>query len=188
MKQGILDPTTGELVSPDKIKVIAGNREDLQQAFMKDNAGLASQIRPGKHGYRTINGGSMLEFYENKIKGITEDEWKQKFANNPQLVEQYMNQMPELAKAIEASGQNPKEYLAKELSILSRQLVGGTEEDLQHTVNPLWKEDTEGNHNATGKSSNPLQISPINLPTATPLALAIDKFLLLLTNQTQHHY
>lgn len=133
--QSLIDPATGQLISPDKIKLIAGNREDLQQAFMKDYAGRANMVRSVDSALYPILGGQYYESKTTKIKGITEDEWRQEFANNPELAKQYMQQMPELARAIQASGVNPEEYLAKELSTISQQLIGGTETDRRQLAN-----------------------------------------------------
>lgn len=156
-----LTDDNGNLINPDRIKNIAGNREDLVQAFMRDNAGLANKVTDIPGQWRTTAGGQLLEQITQKIKGLTEQERAQMFDNNPQVVELYMKQMPALSEAIQASGQNPSEYLSKEISNISKQLVGGTTIERQHAANQDYlnayqKSQMAGASNSSGRFVNEL--------------------------------
>lgn len=125
----LTDPATGQLISPDKLKGISGNREDLIQALARDNAGRADAVTEIPGVWNTILGGQAYERKTKKIKGITEEQRLNEFVNNQRLAKQYMEQLPGFAEAVKASGMNPEEYIAKEIDTWSKQLVRGEETD-----------------------------------------------------------
>lgn len=134
----LIDPQTGLLISPEKIKLIAGNREDLVQALARDNAGLADRVTEIPGEWKTILGGKAYEKKNIKIKGLTEEQRVNDFVKNTGLAKQYMEQMPGFAEAVRASGMNPEEYIAKEIDTWSKQLVKGQETESKYLDNPGW--------------------------------------------------
>ena len=134
----LTDSATGKLITPDKVNLIAGNREDLQQALTRDFAGLKDKIESSESGLYPIMGGKFYQNTTTTTRGLTPERWEKEFKNNPQLVQQYMEQMPELSKAIQASGQTPEQYLANEISNISKQWIGGTQQSNTQVGNPDW--------------------------------------------------
>lgn len=138
-KMSLTNPTTGELITPTELSLKSGNRQDLVKAILADNAGLSEMVREKPGTWKTILNGQAYEVKDAKIKGLTEEERIAKFVkfadNNPNLVQQYMQQMPGFAEAVKASGMNPEEYIARELDTVSRQFVKGIEYDRSHIAN-----------------------------------------------------
>lgn len=131
----LTDPNTGQLISPNKIRGISGNQEDLITAIAKDNAGIAERVTELPGGWSTILGGKAYEKKTLKIKGITETQRINDYVKNNGLVKKYMEQLPGFTEAVAASGMNPEEYVARALDTWSKQLVRGEEVDSKYIDN-----------------------------------------------------
>lgn len=141
MNKSIMNPD-GTYVNADDLKVIASNREDLQKALERDLADRKTKIRSTAIGMSPTADGKFIKYGSKTIRGITDKEWADEFANNSEMAKLYASQLPELAAAIKASGQSPEEFLQSEIGNITKQWVQGEVTDYNYMNNPSWSPGT----------------------------------------------
>jgi hypothetical protein len=156
-KMSLRDPNTGQLISADSIKMKAGNRKDLVEALERDYEKEMAKVHTEPIGMHTVEGGKYMRYGSKTTRGLTPERWQNEFVNNKEKIDLYMQQMPGLREAIEASGQDPREYFAKEIANISKQWIGEPAVDYNYIQNQDYN---------TGLSylGTPLNMSEYNRP------------------------
>ena len=129
----LIDPATGNWISPDKINLVYGDTEEFTKRFLTETANERDMERyvAGDKWITTANG-QLLQRTDIKTKGLTPQEREVKYVNNEDVINYYMNALPGLTQAIAADGDDPKEWYRNNINKLSQGLVGGSME-IPHT-------------------------------------------------------
>ena len=137
MQQSLMTPE-GNLISPDDIKLTAANTEDAGKLFDQYMADWKNHVQNIEGGLQAVPGNpAFLQAITTTYRGMTPDD-KKKFMESGEW-KRFAGDLVPLMDAVKASGQDPMQWLEKNIDTYTNQLVQQPSTTRQFVNNPDYK-------------------------------------------------
>lgn len=163
MSQKLMTPE-GNWINPDDIKLIAGNTEDAGKLFDQYMADWKNHVQNIEGGLQAVPGNpAFLQAITTTYRGMTPSD-KKKFMESGEW-KRFAGDLVPLMDAVKASGQDPMQWLEKNIDTYTNQLVQQPSTTRQFVNNPNYK---------PGGGDDP-NFLPIGVPRVTDFTTEIAK-------------